>query len=256
MFIQPALNTEANNILVTDVATDIFSLMNTAGATSSDRAGFAQAVNGINITVTDGDIRLTYDDNIPTSTEGILLSTDNVAVLRNIALEDLKIISVSGNVTCSVALGVCEESEVSNIYSNSGYIPTVTPIDHADLTNLDADSSGHTGYALVDHTHDEYSPTSHDHDANYLKLDCSNSLTGNLSSSGKGEFSEGIKTKNSIADVSVLPTADELNTAFGTPAAVGAGFVSTLNDNNESANFYLITSDGSNWWYSLMTKAL
>lgn len=60
----------------------------------------------------------------------------------------------------------------------------------------------------------------------------------------------------STANVSNPPSDAELDTAFGTPAAVGAGFMALLNDNGGGANEYLIWSDGSAWWYVAGTVAV
>lgn len=62
--------------------------------------------------------------------------------------------------------------------------------------------------------------------------------------------------KYSAANVSNPPTDAELDTAFGTPAEVGAGFTAALNDNGAGTNFWLISSDGTNWWYVAGTKAV
>jgi hypothetical protein len=59
----------------------------------------------------------------------------------------------------------------------------------------------------------------------------------------------------SPVNVSNPPTDAELDTAYGTPATVGAGFMRLLDDNGAGANVYLIGSDGANWWYTAMTKA-
>jgi hypothetical protein len=60
----------------------------------------------------------------------------------------------------------------------------------------------------------------------------------------------------SINNVSNPPTDAQLDTAFGQPNVVGAGFVGVLNDNNDGVNEYIVTSDGTSWWYQLMTKTI
>lgn len=57
-------------------------------------------------------------------------------------------------------------------------------------------------------------------------------------------------------NISNPPTDAELDAIYGTPATVGKGFTSVINDNAASANFYLIISDGSSWWYFAGTKAV
>ena len=57
-------------------------------------------------------------------------------------------------------------------------------------------------------------------------------------------------------DTSNPPTDAELDTAFGTPATVGDGFMAVLDDNGAGSNVYLVVSDGTNWWYATLTKAV
>lgn len=59
----------------------------------------------------------------------------------------------------------------------------------------------------------------------------------------------------SSADVSSPPTDAELDSALGTPADVGAGFVGVLDDNGAGSAVWLVASDGTNWWHVSMTKA-
>lgn len=59
----------------------------------------------------------------------------------------------------------------------------------------------------------------------------------------------------STADVSTPPTDAELDSAFGTPATVGAGFTRLINDAGGGAALYLVASDGTNWWHWAGTKA-
>ena len=60
----------------------------------------------------------------------------------------------------------------------------------------------------------------------------------------------------STADVTNPPTDAELDAEFGTPGAVGAGYVALLDDNNGDANVYLVFSSGTSWWYVALTKAV
>lgn len=59
----------------------------------------------------------------------------------------------------------------------------------------------------------------------------------------------------SSANVSNPPTDAELDSAFGTPATVGAGFLGVVNDNGAGTNEYLCWSDGTNWFYATGTLA-
>jgi hypothetical protein len=58
------------------------------------------------------------------------------------------------------------------------------------------------------------------------------------------------------AKVSNPPTDAELDSEFGTPATVGAGFVALLDDDGAGANVTLLASDGTQWWTVSMTKAV
>lgn len=59
----------------------------------------------------------------------------------------------------------------------------------------------------------------------------------------------------SVANITNPPTDAELDSAFGTPATVGAGYAAIVNDNNGDANNYLVVSNGTSWWYAALTKA-
>jgi hypothetical protein len=53
------------------------------------------------------------------------------------------------------------------------------------------------------------------------------------------------------------PTDSELDAVTGlTPATAGAGYHKTIRDTNGSALIYMIESDGTNWFYVKMTKAV
>lgn len=59
----------------------------------------------------------------------------------------------------------------------------------------------------------------------------------------------------SSANVSNPPTDAELDSEYGTPASVGNGFISLLDDNAADINVYLVASNGTSWWYTALTKA-
>jgi len=53
------------------------------------------------------------------------------------------------------------------------------------------------------------------------------------------------------------PTDTEIDTITGlTPATAGAGWQCTIKDNTGSAVIYRVESDGTNWFYTVMTKAV
>lgn len=58
-----------------------------------------------------------------------------------------------------------------------------------------------------------------------------------------------------IANVhDTTPTAGELNGAFGTAAEAGAGFIGVVKDNNADTIAYIAVSNGTSWYYELLTK--
>jgi hypothetical protein len=74
--------------------------------------------------------------------------------------------------------------------------------------------------------------------------------------SGITQFAAGLRTIVSTANTANPPTDAELDSAFGAPATLGAGFVGILNDNNGGTNEYLCWADGTNWFYATGTKAV
>lgn len=57
-------------------------------------------------------------------------------------------------------------------------------------------------------------------------------------------------------DVSNPPTDAELDSIFGVPATVGAGFTAYIDDNNAGTNVYQVTSNGATWWTLTATVAV
>lgn len=66
----------------------------------------------------------------------------------------------------------------------------------------------------------------------------------------------GERVRVSTANVSSPPTDGELDSAFGNPGDVGKGFVAVVDDNGAGTAVYVVASDGTNWWYASMTKAV
>lgn len=57
-------------------------------------------------------------------------------------------------------------------------------------------------------------------------------------------------------NVSSPPTDAQLDAAFGTPAAVGAGFRGLVDDNDADTAVWFVVSNGVSWWYEALTKAV
>ena len=65
----------------------------------------------------------------------------------------------------------------------------------------------------------------------------------------------GLRTIYDESNVSNPPTDAELDTAFGTPAALGSGFIGILDDNSDDTNCYICFTNDSSWWTIAGTKA-
>lgn len=71
------------------------------------------------------------------------------------------------------------------------------------------------------------------------------------------DFSLVLNTQISAALTDGVPTAAEINAATAlTPATAGAGYHRIIKDNNGTGLLYYIESDGTYWYYTVMTKAL
>jgi hypothetical protein len=82
-------------------------------------------------------------------------------------------------------------------------------------------------------------------------------VTGVPTFTAKGDFSTaGINTEQSVTNVhDTTPTDAELDTAFGTPATVGRGFIGTIDDNDASTIGYICWATDANWFWVIGTKA-
>lgn len=70
-------------------------------------------------------------------------------------------------------------------------------------------------------------------------------------------FTQGLQTKVAVNNVNdTTPTAAELTTSFGSPSAVGTGFIGLVNDAAGNTNNYLVFSNGTSFFYLKFTKAV
>jgi hypothetical protein len=60
----------------------------------------------------------------------------------------------------------------------------------------------------------------------------------------------------STANVSDPPTDAELDATFGAPATVGSGFMGFVDDAGVGSKVWLCITEGTNWWYEELTKAV
>ena len=109
MFIQKLPNTAAAMIAVTSTSTLLLDLITTAAAEANNLTG---RENAIDITPEDGDIRVMFDSNDPTATEGILIPSGTTRGFRGIPLAQMKLIRTGAtNVSCSVIPGFSDKEE-------------------------------------------------------------------------------------------------------------------------------------------------
>jgi len=111
MYIYKLYNAAASKITVTGTATTLLSLIDTAGGAASSLPGY---LNAVDLVIEDGDVRMLFDGNTPTATNGILLSSGMIYSFRGVPLSQMRLIRVSGNVACSVQVGKSEIGENSS----------------------------------------------------------------------------------------------------------------------------------------------
>lgn len=62
--------------------------------------------------------------------------------------------------------------------------------------------------------------------------------------------------KYSTVNVSTPPTDAQLTNEFGDPTTLNEQWLAILDDNGAGAAVYLITHDGTDFWYTSLTKAV
>ena len=113
MELNTLLNANASNIAVTTTATLLTALLDTAAAGSNV---FRPHLDAVDIFVEDGDVRILYDGNVPTSSKGILLKRGGFYRLRRTPISMLRFISATGsNVSVSIQIGRSEAQEPSSV---------------------------------------------------------------------------------------------------------------------------------------------
>ena len=66
----------------------------------------------------------------------------------------------------------------------------------------------------------------------------------------------GLKVKYAEDNVADPPIDSQLDTAFGTPAALGAGYIGILDDNSADTDVYICFTNDTSWWLIKGTKAV
>ena len=112
-------NAASSLIAVTDTATALFTLINTAGTVTNSQDYFLNPNNGSNrpadgivIMPEDGDIRVGFEGNTPTAAVGMLLKEGVKYKIPSINLANLKLIRTgASNVSCSIDLFKADRSD-------------------------------------------------------------------------------------------------------------------------------------------------
>jgi hypothetical protein len=121
MYIQSFQSPAGSKITVTNTANNIFDLINTAQSTTLPNAGFSSKANAIIIQPEDGDIRVLFNNQVPTATNGFKISMGTIATLPNIPLASLQLIRTgSADVVCSIQVGLSDASESVTISGSGG----------------------------------------------------------------------------------------------------------------------------------------
>jgi|6_EtaG_2_1085325.scaffolds.fasta_scaffold29266_1 hypothetical protein len=77
----------------------------------------------------------------------------------------------------------------------------------------------------------------------------------NITTTGTATATGGLRTKVSVDNINDPPTDEDLDSAFGTPAALGEGFVGILDDNSADTDVYICYTSDTSWFYIKGTKA-
>lgn len=73
---------------------------------------------------------------------------------------------------------------------------------------------------------------------------------------GVKTFTDSIKIKQDVSNVhDTTPTDASLDSAFGTPASLGRGFLATIDDADGDTNGYLVWTSDASWYWLKGTKA-
>ena len=80
-------------------------------------------------------------------------------------------------------------------------------------------------------------------------------INGHLIAREQSDFLAGLQTMQSVANVSDPPTDAELDGIFGAPAALGRGFIATVDDNDDDTDCYIVWTSDASWYYLKGTQA-
>lgn len=114
MIVYPLQNANSSVISVTGTAARLLDLINTAGSVTHQ---FPPGLDAVDISPENGNVRLIIDSSTaalsPTASRGLLIRQGSTYSLRGSSLSWVKLIAVSGTVSCSLQVGRSDEGEDS-----------------------------------------------------------------------------------------------------------------------------------------------
>lgn len=118
MQVNPLVNANASVITVTNTATALKSLLDTAAGQANT---FRDGLDAVDLVVEDGDIRVLYDNNTPTASKGILLQQGTMLFIRHIPINSIKLIRAgASDVAVGIQVGRSEADETTSGGGSSG----------------------------------------------------------------------------------------------------------------------------------------
>lgn len=99
MIYQKLPNASASVLSVGTTASSLQDLIETSASASFDVRG----LDGVDLSIESGSVRVTFDDNVPTTSLGLLL--EGVQSLRKVDLTKMQICSTSGTISVSIQVG-------------------------------------------------------------------------------------------------------------------------------------------------------
>jgi hypothetical protein len=85
----------------------------------------------------------------------------------------------------------------------------------------------------------------------HARVNQNETITGDYTFEGSVSFADGaVRVPQSVANVTeAAPTDAQLDSAFGTPATLGRGFIGTVDDNDGSLASVLCWTTDSAWFH-------
>lgn len=202
-------NANASTIAVTNTATLLKTLIDTAGSVTHV---FPGGLNGIDLFVEDGDVRILFDGNAPTASKGLLLKQGTIHHFRAVDFHQARLIRTgSANVAVSVQIGFVEDNEEVTNSAGGG--------SGGATDNAAAPASA----SLAAGKYNASAPTYDDGDAADLQTDAN----GNLKV--REQYAPGYEDNtNGVAKVEQRFSYSYISSATTTQVKSGAGFLHAI----------------------------